>query len=58
MKALDLQAVCVWSVLCGSRCYSACISTMVNQADDMQVYMLILGWEVILLINSEQKNKT
>lgn len=57
MKALDLQAVCVWGVLCGSRCFSACLSTMMNQTDDTQVYMIILGCAVLLLINPEQKRK-
>lgn len=54
MKALDSQAVCVLGFLCGSRCYSACLSTVMNQADDLQVYMLDLGKEIQLLINSEQ----
>lgn len=49
MKALELQAGCAWVFffLCGSRCYSACLSTMMNQADgDLQVYALNLGWGV------------
>lgn len=55
MKALDLQAVCVWGFLCSSRCYSARLSRMMNQPDDLQVSMLNLCWEVLLLIYSEQK---
>lgn len=38
MRAHDLEAVCVWTVLCGSRCNVTCLSVM-YQADEMQVYM-------------------
>lgn len=35
MKAL----LCVWAVMCGSRCYSACLSTVMDHADAIQVYI-------------------